>query len=130
MARWKAAKSRLVLGLPLAFSLATLACGSEAPGSGPAQAAMEKTVVELAKRGRAVYQANCTACHNNDPSQKGAVGPALAGSSLELLRTKVLRNEYPPGYTPKQATGQMVALPHLEPDLPALAAYLAGPAGS
>ncbi len=94
-----------------------LACGSgEDPGS---------SATALAKRGKAVYQANCIACHSIDPSQDGGVGPALAGSSLELLQAKVLRNEYPPGYTPKRTTGNMIALPHLEPELPALAAYLA-----
>ena len=79
----------------------------------------------LAARGRQIYQANCIACHALDPRQPGAVGPDIAGSSLELLRAKVLRNEYPPGHRPKRDTKAMVPLAHLEPELPALAAYLA-----
>lgn len=80
----------------------------------------------LVARGRSVYLSNCTACHATDPSQAGAVGPAIAGSSRELLAAKVLRNEYPPGYTPKRETSAMVALPHLdECDIEALAAFLA-----
>jgi hypothetical protein len=41
-----------------------------------------------------------------------------------LLSAKVLRNEYPAGYTPKRDTRAMAPLPHLERELPALAAYL------
>ena len=37
----------------------------------------------------------------------------------------MLRNEYPPGYAPKRDTKAMIPLVHLEPELPALAAYLA-----
>jgi mono/diheme cytochrome c family protein len=77
-------------------------------------------------RGRQIYLTNCTACHAQDPSQPGPVGPEIAGSSLELLRAKVLRNEYPPGYTPRRDTRAMVPLAHLEPELDALAAFLAG----
>jgi mono/diheme cytochrome c family protein len=80
--------------------------------------------VALAKRGAQVYQGNCTACHAPDPSQPGPVGPPIAGSSLELLRAKVLRNEYPPGYAPKRDTKAMIPLVHLEPELPAIAAFL------
>jgi len=79
----------------------------------------------LAKRGEQVYQSNCTACHALDPAQTGPVGPPVAGSSLALLEAKVLRNEYPPGYTPKGETQAMIPLVHLAPELPALAAFLA-----
>jgi mono/diheme cytochrome c family protein len=79
----------------------------------------------LAKRGEQVFLSNCTACHAHDPSADGPIGPAVAGASLALLEAKVLRNEYPPGYTPKRDTKAMVPLAHLEPELPALAAYLA-----
>jgi hypothetical protein len=37
----------------------------------------------------------------------------------------VIDGDYPPGYTPKRNTKQMVALPHLEPTLADLTAYLA-----
>jgi mono/diheme cytochrome c family protein len=109
-------RSRLALLLAIA---ALLACS---PGEeGEPQAA-------LAKRGAQVYQSNCTACHALDPAQPGPVGPPIAGSPLALLEAKVLRNEYPPGYTPKRDTKAMIPLVHLAPELPAIAAFL-GEAG-
>ncbi len=98
----------------LSTAMLALACG----GGGP-------ELSESAQRGRAVYIANCAACHAADPNLDGALGPAVAGSSLELLEARVLHAEYPPGYTPKRTSGQMVALPHLAGDLDALHAYLA-----
>ena len=102
-------RSSVLLLLPL------LAC-SQSEAGGPEAA--------LAKRGEQVFQVNCTACHARDPRSDGPVGPPVAGASLELLQAKVLRNEYPPGYTPKRDTQAMIPLKHLEPELPALAAYL------
>jgi mono/diheme cytochrome c family protein len=78
----------------------------------------------LVRRGKVVYATNCTACHSPDPRSDGPVGPANACSSAELLAAKVIRNEYPPGYAPKRDTRAMAPLPHLEKELPALAAYL------
>jgi mono/diheme cytochrome c family protein len=119
----------------LAVLAALAACSGEsepAPGTSapeaapraesPAPPATQESV--RVERGRRVYQANCIACHNPDPTQPGAIGPALAGSSEALLRAKVLHNEYPPGYEPKRTSHAMIALPHLENDIPALAAYL------
>ena len=77
-----------------------------------------------AERGRQVYLAHCTACHNTDPTQPGPVGPPVKGSSRELLDAKVLHGTYPPGYTPKRPTKVMVPLPALAPDVAALADYL------
>ena len=77
-----------------------------------------------AERGRQVYLAHCTACHNTEPSQPGPVGPPVKGSSRELLDAKVLHGTYPPGYTPKRPTKVMVLLPALAPDVAALADYL------
>jgi len=79
---------------------------------------------QLTKRGEQVYLNNCTACHARDPHQPGPVGPPVAGSSLELLEAKVLRNAYPPAYTPQRDTQAMIPLVHLAPELPALAAFL------
>jgi mono/diheme cytochrome c family protein len=79
----------------------------------------------LVKRGRATYTANCIACHNPDPSQDGGIGPSVAGSSVELLEARIMRNEYPQGYQPKRDTKAMIPLPYLEKDIPALAAFLA-----
>jgi len=77
-----------------------------------------------AERGRATYLSNCTACHDPDPSQAGAVGPPIKGSSRELLEAKVLNGAYPPGYTPKRATKVMVPIPTVAPEIGALAEYL------
>jgi mono/diheme cytochrome c family protein len=77
-----------------------------------------------AERGRQVYLAHCIACHNTDPSQAGAVGPPLRGSSRALLEAKVLNGTYPPGYTPKRPTKVMVPIPAVAPDIGALADYL------
>ena len=79
----------------------------------------------LVKRGRAVYAANCTACHAHDPCRDGNLGPAIAGSSRELLEARVVHGTYPPGYTPKRDTKAMIPLPHLEGEIDALAAYVA-----
>jgi len=109
-------RPRLVLSVALA---AALACSGEEASD--AQAA-------LAKRGEQVYLNNCTACHARDPRQPGPIGPPVASASLALLEAKMLRNEYPPGYTPQRDTQAMIPLVHLEPELPALAAYLAAEA--
>ncbi len=77
-----------------------------------------------AERGRKVYAANCTACHNPDPRRDGVLGPATAGSSRELLEARILRAAYPDGYAPRRETQQMAALPYLAPEIDALAAYL------
>ncbi len=79
---------------------------------------------ELVARGRAVYVMNCTACHNTDPAKPGPVGPAILGSSLELVRTRLSEATYPEGYTPKRATKQMAPMPHLAKHSEALFAFL------
>ena len=77
-----------------------------------------------AQRGRQAYQAHCVACHNADPALNGPVGPAVRGTSVELLRAKVIEGAYPPGYAPKRPTKVMQPMPHLAQEVPALAAYL------
>ena len=77
------------------------------------------------QRGRAVFVANCVACHNNDPSKDGSIGPAIAGSSKELLEARVLSTSYPPNYKPKRPTKVMPQFPFLKEEIPYLAAYLA-----
>jgi mono/diheme cytochrome c family protein len=107
-----AARAALLGGI----AFASLACGSgeEEPGLDAAAA-----------RGRLVYENVCTACHDRDPSQPGALGPELAGASLTLIEAKVLRNEYPPGYAPKRPGATMPKYEYLAPNLADLAAYLA-----
>lgn len=75
-------------------------------------------------RGRAVYVANCVACHNNDPSKDGPIGPAIKGSSQELLEARVLSTSYPPGYEPKRPTKVMPQFPFLKKEIVYLAEYL------
>lgn len=86
-----------------------------------------KAPLPLAEQGKRVYLAQCIACHNTDPSRDGPVGPAVAGSSLELLRARVIDGSYPPDYKPKRASKAMAPLPHLKGDLEALSAFLASP---
>jgi mono/diheme cytochrome c family protein len=76
------------------------------------------------ERGRAVYVANCVACHNNDPSKDGPIGPALQGSPPELIEYRVLRTQYPSGYKPKRNTQVMPTFPFLKTEIPYLAVYL------
>ena len=102
---------RLLGALPMLL-LFTAGCG-QAP-----------ELSEAAQRGRSVWMANCVACHASDPTKAGALGPDVAGSSRELLEARVVRGEYPPGYTPKRSTAAMVALPHLEDSIDDLYAYL------
>jgi mono/diheme cytochrome c family protein len=77
------------------------------------------------KRGRAVFVANCVACHNSDPSKDGPLGPAIKGSSKELLEARVLRGSYPPDYKPKRPTRVMPQFPFLKTEIPYLYAFLA-----
>lgn len=100
--------------------------GSGAAGSdvSKAEAKPQRSQEELVAAGRAVYNANCIACHNMNPAQDGALGPAVAGSSYELLEARIVRGDYPEGYEPKRPSRIMVALPHLEPKLEELTAYL------
>ena len=79
---------------------------------------------QLVKRGTGVYRANCTACHNDNPKLDGSLGPAVAGSSLELLRARLINGDYPTGYKPKRSTHVMPKLPQLEKELDALTAFL------
>jgi mono/diheme cytochrome c family protein len=111
--RGAAARRALVAGGVLAVLFAA-GCGEA-----------KKDDTTSVERGRRAYLANCTACHNSDPALPGAVGPAVAGSQRELIEARVLRAEYPPGYTPKRPTHAMVALPYLAGSIDDLAAYLA-----
>jgi mono/diheme cytochrome c family protein len=76
------------------------------------------------ERGRAVFVANCVACHNSDPSKDGPLGPAIKGSAQELIEARVLRSEYPPHYKPKRNTKLMPSFPYLKDEVPYIAAFL------
>ena len=77
-----------------------------------------------AGHGRQVYLAQCIACHNSDPAKDGPLGPAIKGSSRELLEARVLRGTYPPGYKPKRGTAIMQPMPQLASAIPDLVAFL------
>jgi mono/diheme cytochrome c family protein len=79
----------------------------------------------LAQEGRHIYANVCIACHNGDPTRDGSLGPAIAGSSRELLEARVVRGEYPPGYTPKRSSVTMPRFEYLADQVDALATYLA-----
>ncbi len=100
-----------------AILLAAAACGD-------GEVAKNKSPYES---GEMIYKNVCIACHAADPAQPGALGPAVAGSSRELLEHRVLRGTYPPGYESKQGGKTMPQFPHLEDFIDDLAAYLAVP---
>lgn len=77
-----------------------------------------------AERGRQVYLAQCSACHSPDPAKDGPLGPAVKGSSRELLEVRLLRGTYPPGYKPKRPSAVMQPMPQVAGSLDDLAAYL------
>jgi mono/diheme cytochrome c family protein len=91
---------------------------STAAGPGAAPAAGDP------QKGRQIWLGNCVACHATDPAKDGPLGPAVAGSSRELVEARVLRGEYPSGYTPKRPSKVMPPRPDLAPSVPDLAAYL------
>ena len=117
MSRGRGNPARLPLhstaALALALTGAVLAGCSDQSGQSAA-----------AQRGRQIYLAQCTQCHNPDPVQPGAVGPPIKGSSKDLLEAKLLRGNYPPGHTPKRPTAIMPQQPAVAPDIPALAEFL------
>jgi mono/diheme cytochrome c family protein len=118
MKRWFVERKQLKLTILLLSALTLSACGRD---SGDSSSASKNPDWQ---RGRAVYIANCVACHNTDPSKDGPIGPALKGSPPELVKFRVLRTEYPPGYTPKRNTKVMPTFPFLESDIKYLAEYL------
>jgi mono/diheme cytochrome c family protein len=100
---------------PALMAIAALACSGESEESGDPAVA----------RGEKIYRNICLVCHNADPNQTGVLGPDIASANRELLEAKVLRGEYPAGYTPKRNTKQMPQFNYLEPNLDDIAAFLA-----
>lgn len=92
-------------------------CG---PGGGPEGDMSDSP----AARGARVYRVNCIACHHPDPALDGSVGPAIKGSPRALVEARVMRAEYPPGYTPKRTSKLMPPQPHLAAHVDDLTAFL------
>jgi mono/diheme cytochrome c family protein len=122
--RFRAAARLVAAGLLLA------ACGDQqppAPPGGPSPPAATSSAAATAgsaEKGRQVWLGQCIACHNSDPGKDGPLGPSVKGASRELLEARVLKGEYPPGYTPKRPSKVMPPRPDLAPSIPDLAAYL------
>ncbi len=106
-----------IAGLALAFFF-LVACPNKPETKSPSE------VANPVERGKNIYVANCTACHAVDPKKDGSLGPAIWGSSRELVEARVLHAAYPEGYKPKRPSKIMVALPHLKNDIESIAAYL------
>jgi len=63
--------------------------------------------IKLINQGRKVYMTTCVVCHHPNPKLVGPTGPAIHGSSLELVTAKLLKGGYPKGYKPKRSTHLM-----------------------
>jgi mono/diheme cytochrome c family protein len=107
-------RDNISLSLAL-IAITVMACADESEESGDPAVA----------RGEKIYRNICVACHNADPSVEGPLGPAIADASRELLEAKLLRGEYPAGYTPQRNTQQMTRFEYLEPNLDDIEAFLA-----
>jgi len=73
--------------------------------------------------GKKVFQQRCMGCHVN-PKTGGSLCPPNYGSSLELLRLKVLEGKYPNSYKSKKTTKIMPRFPYLSKDIENLFEYL------
>lgn len=102
------------------LSFLILASGCTKKEDGPPPSSLEA----LLKKGRTAYFSRCIACHNLDPHKPGSLGPEIHGSSLELLRFRVLEGKYPPGYKPKRETHLMAPIKDAEKDLEAIHVFL------
>ena len=122
-------KKPMLLFAFIAVAVALLATGCTKKSSESVPVA-EMTAAQLSERGKSIYISNCISCHNIDPTKDGTIGPAVAGSSAELVEARLMRAEYPANYKPKRETRVMVALPHLQKEIPALSAYLSQLSGS
>jgi mono/diheme cytochrome c family protein len=69
-----------------------------------------------------VYQQRCSQCHGTNGS--GQIGPDIRGSSLELIRLKVLEGKYPNGYKPKRPTRAMPKLKASDKELESIYKFL------
>ena len=118
------ARAAVVLALLLAGCGDQPAPPPEGQGSAPAPASSATATAGSAEKGKQVWLGQCIACHNPDPTKDGPIGPAVKGASRALVEARVVRGEYPSGYTPKRPTKVMPPRPDLAPSVADLAAYL------
>lgn len=78
----------------------------------------------VVENGKRLYETSCTACHSKEVGSDGDIGPSLYGSSFALLRTKILKGEYPDSYAPKRDTQNMGIINLKEEEIRAIYAYL------
>lgn len=106
--------ARLLKVSAVSLPLGLAACKKDEAGAPPTPA----------EQGRKVYMSLCISCHNTNPKLDGGLGPAVWGSSKELLEARILHGKYPEGYKPKRESKLMTAFPHLKNDIEALHAFL------
>lgn len=119
MASW-----RWFTALLLSFALATSGCDTS---QRPILAAPAASGPGDPRVGAQLYATHCTLCHAPDPAFPSAIAPEIKGASRELIEARVLRGEYPAGYTPKRGTHNMLPLPKLAGDIDHLHAFLQQP---
>lgn len=132
----KIKRQRLLYAAWLVFLFAGCRCQNEmtpamqvaSSGSGASETSSAPLSPEqLVERGRTVYAANCTACHNANPKMAGSVGPEVYASTKELLELRIMSAGYPNGYVPKRKSHAMAPLPYLKNDVEAIFRYLNAP---
>lgn len=114
----------IILGLSACTKKTEPSSGSVSTESTVSENTTAPELKALIEKGRTVYAANCTSCHGAEPKNEGALGPALVGSSEELLEKRVLYGTYPENYKPKRLSKIMQPLPFLKGDIKALYAYI------
>ena len=113
--RFKNAPTALSALTAIAALTAVVGCGGET----------DSTEDPAVAKGEMIYRNICVVCHNLDPNEQGTLGPAIAQATRAVLEAKVLRGEYPPGYTPARDTHQMPQFEYLEPNLDDIEAFIA-----
>lgn len=117
--------------LVLILFLLVAACEQKIPKDTEAESALEvdtknKTLTSSSDpaKGKTVYYANCTSCHNYNPKKPGSIGPDVYGSSIELLTNKIQYGKYPQNYQAKRTSKIMPLLPHLKQQISNIHAFL------
>ena len=100
---------------------------TEAAPAPVAEAVIEEEPVDIEK-GKTIYLAQCTKCHNKDPNVKGSIGPEMVDAPIEVMRAKVATGRYPEplpeGFVPKRKTKLMTKFPQYVKDVPSIHAYV------
>jgi mono/diheme cytochrome c family protein len=76
------------------------------------------------KDSKSLFISKCVMCHNVNPTKPGSIGPAISGSSLELIKLKTQKRQYPKGYVPKRKTKVMPIVKLTEQEIKLIHSYL------